>query len=91
MESVCEDPDVIQENIVVSFLSKPLLGSNWNRTFPWFTLNVLPLSTMCCGQQVKLGSPDYTNRDTEEAVQDFMKRIKCYESTYEPLDEVQDR
>ncbi|XP_062318006.1 6-phosphofructo-2-kinase/fructose-2,6-bisphosphatase 4a isoform X2 [Osmerus eperlanus] len=57
VESVCEDPDVIQENIV----------------------------------QVKLGSPDYTNCDTEEAVQDFMKRIKCYENSYEPLDEVQDR
>uniref|UniRef100_A0A672IQS3 6-phosphofructo-2-kinase/fructose-2,6-bisphosphatase 4-like n=1 Tax=Salarias fasciatus TaxID=181472 RepID=A0A672IQS3_SALFA len=57
VESVCEDPDVIQENIV----------------------------------QVKLGSPDYTNCDTEEAVQDFMKRIKCYENSYETLDEVLDR
>ncbi|XP_042262668.1 6-phosphofructo-2-kinase/fructose-2,6-bisphosphatase 4a isoform X2 [Thunnus albacares] len=57
VESVCEDPDVIQENIV----------------------------------QVKLGSPDYTNCDTEEAVEDFMKRIKCYENSYETLDEVLDR
>ncbi|CAI5688707.1 unnamed protein product [Oreochromis niloticus] len=57
VESVCEDPDVIQENIV----------------------------------QVKLGSPDYTNCNTEEAVEDFMKRIKCYENSYETLDEVQDR
>ncbi|TNN49670.1 6-phosphofructo-2-kinase/fructose-2,6-bisphosphatase 4 [Liparis tanakae] len=57
VESVCEDPDVIQENIV----------------------------------QVKLGSPDYTNCNTEEAAEDFMKRIKCYENTYEPLDEVLDR
>uniref|UniRef100_A0A674MNR4 6-phosphofructo-2-kinase/fructose-2,6-biphosphatase 4a n=1 Tax=Takifugu rubripes TaxID=31033 RepID=A0A674MNR4_TAKRU len=53
VESVCEDPDVIQENIV----------------------------------QVKLGSPDYTNCNTEEAVEDFMKRIKCYENSYETLDE----
>ncbi|XP_029357594.1 6-phosphofructo-2-kinase/fructose-2,6-bisphosphatase 4a isoform X6 [Echeneis naucrates] len=57
VESVCEDPDVIQENIV----------------------------------QVKLGSPDYTNCNTEDAVQDFMKRIKCYENSYETLDEVLDR
>lgn len=42
-------------------------------------------------QQVKLGSPDYTNCNTEEAVEDFMKRIKCYENSYETLDEVLDR
>uniref|UniRef100_A0AAV2M6E6 6-phosphofructo-2-kinase domain-containing protein n=1 Tax=Knipowitschia caucasica TaxID=637954 RepID=A0AAV2M6E6_KNICA len=57
VESVCEDPDVIQENIV----------------------------------QVKLGSPDYTNCNSDEAVEDFMKRIKCYENSYEPLDEALDR
>ncbi|XP_067360849.1 6-phosphofructo-2-kinase/fructose-2,6-bisphosphatase 4a isoform X1 [Channa argus] len=57
VESVCEDPDVIQENIV----------------------------------QVKLGSPDYTNCNTEDAIEDFMKRIKCYENSYETLDEVLDR
>ncbi|KAM6927611.1 LOW QUALITY PROTEIN: 6-phosphofructo-2-kinase/fructose-2,6-bisphosphatase 4-like [Xenentodon cancila] len=57
VESVCEDPDVIQENIV----------------------------------QVKLCSPDYTNCNTDEAVKDFMERIKCYENSYETLDEVLDR
>ncbi|XP_051768708.1 6-phosphofructo-2-kinase/fructose-2,6-bisphosphatase 4a isoform X5 [Ctenopharyngodon idella] len=57
VESVCEDPDVIAENIV----------------------------------QVKLGSPDYTHCNTEEAVADFMKRIKCYENSYQPLDEELDR
>uniref|UniRef100_A0A8C5ATA3 6-phosphofructo-2-kinase/fructose-2,6-biphosphatase 4a n=2 Tax=Gadus morhua TaxID=8049 RepID=A0A8C5ATA3_GADMO len=57
VESVCEDPHVIQENIV----------------------------------QVKLGSPDYTNCNTEEAVSDFMKRIQCYENSYQTLDEVLDR
>uniref|UniRef100_A0A4W6F8R6 6-phosphofructo-2-kinase/fructose-2,6-biphosphatase 4a n=1 Tax=Lates calcarifer TaxID=8187 RepID=A0A4W6F8R6_LATCA len=40
---------------------------------------------------LKLGSPDYTNCNTEEAVEDFMKRIKCYENSYETLDEVLDR
>uniref|UniRef100_A0A671S562 6-phosphofructo-2-kinase/fructose-2,6-bisphosphatase 4-like n=1 Tax=Sinocyclocheilus anshuiensis TaxID=1608454 RepID=A0A671S562_9TELE len=57
VESVCEDPDVIAENIV----------------------------------QVKLGSPDYIHCNTEEAVADFMKRIKCYENSYQPLDEELDR
>ncbi|KAM8868688.1 6-phosphofructo-2-kinase/fructose-2,6-bisphosphatase 4-like isoform 2-T2 [Synchiropus picturatus] len=57
VESVCEDPDVIKENIV----------------------------------QVKLESPDYTNCNTEDAVEDFMKRIQCYENSYETLDEVLDR
>ncbi|KAJ3603370.1 hypothetical protein NHX12_031112 [Muraenolepis orangiensis] len=41
--------------------------------------------------QVKLGSPDYINCNTEEAVEDFMKRIECYETSYQPLDEVLDR
>ncbi|KAI9522940.1 6-phosphofructo-2-kinase/fructose-2,6-bisphosphatase 4 [Dissostichus eleginoides] len=57
VESVCEDPDVIAQNIV----------------------------------QVKLDSPDYIHCNTEEAIEDFMKRIKCYESSYQPLDEVLDR
>lgn len=42
-------------------------------------------------QQVKLGSPDYIDCNTEEAVEDFMKRIKCYENSYQPLDEVLDK
>lgn len=52
-----------------------------------------PHSSLCrwSVQQVKLGSPDYTNCNTEEAAEDFMKRIKCYENSYEPLDEVLDR
>ncbi|XP_055019088.1 6-phosphofructo-2-kinase/fructose-2,6-bisphosphatase 4-like isoform X1 [Boleophthalmus pectinirostris] len=57
VESVCEDPDVIAENIV----------------------------------QVKLDSPDYIHTNSEEAIEDFMKRIKCYESSYQPLDETLDK
>ncbi|EQB77097.1 6-phosphofructo-2-kinase/fructose-2,6-bisphosphatase 4 isoform 5 [Camelus ferus] len=37
--------------------------------------------------QVKLGSPDYVNRDSDEATEDFMRRIECYENSYESLDE----
>uniref|UniRef100_A0A3Q3NNG0 6-phosphofructo-2-kinase/fructose-2,6-biphosphatase 4b n=1 Tax=Mastacembelus armatus TaxID=205130 RepID=A0A3Q3NNG0_9TELE len=57
VESVCDDTDVIAQNIV----------------------------------QVKLGSPDYIHCDTQEAIEDFMERIKCYESSYQSLDEALDR
>lgn len=40
---------------------------------------------------MKLGSPDYVNRDSDEATEDFMRRIECYENSYESLDEEQDR
>ncbi|XP_049995563.1 6-phosphofructo-2-kinase/fructose-2,6-bisphosphatase 4 isoform X5 [Alexandromys fortis] len=41
--------------------------------------------------QVKLGSPDYVNRDSDEATEDFMRRIECYENSYESLDEDLDK
>ncbi|XP_023582438.1 6-phosphofructo-2-kinase/fructose-2,6-bisphosphatase 4 isoform X2 [Trichechus manatus latirostris] len=41
--------------------------------------------------QVKLGSPDYVNRDSDEATEDFLRRIECYENSYESLDEELDR
>ncbi|MEE6502768.1 hypothetical protein FKM82_004631, partial [Ascaphus truei] len=41
--------------------------------------------------QVKLGSPDYVDCSSEEATDDFMKRIDCYKNSYEPLDETQDK
>ncbi|KAB0396999.1 hypothetical protein E2I00_000581 [Balaenoptera physalus] len=31
--------------------------------------------------QVKLGSPDYVNHDSDEATEDFMRRIECYENS----------
>lgn len=83
VESVCEDPDVIQENIVVRVLGSPA----HQQTAPGPALT----APAFLFQQVKLGSPDYTNCNTEEAVEDFMKRIKCYENSYETLDEVLDR
>lgn len=89
VESVCEDPDVIQENIVVSTcvcLCVHYMKSVWRQLS-----RVLFLFCFFSTQQVKLGSPDYTNCNTEEAVEDFMKRIKCYENSYETLDEVLDR
>ncbi|KAK2083227.1 hypothetical protein P7K49_038463 [Saguinus oedipus] len=45
IESICNDPGVIAENI----------------------------------RQVKLGSPDYVDCDREKVLEDFLKRIECYE------------
>lgn len=56
-----------------------------------FTLLTPPSCVSSLLQQVKLGSPDYIHCNTEEAIEDFMKRIKCYESSYQTLDEVLDR
>ncbi|XP_059858082.1 6-phosphofructo-2-kinase/fructose-2,6-bisphosphatase 1 isoform X5 [Delphinus delphis] len=53
IESICNDPDVIAENI----------------------------------RQVKLGSPDYIDCDHEKVLEDFLKRIECYEVNYQPLDD----
>lgn len=38
-------------------------------------------------KDVKLSSPDYYNRDPEEATVDFMKRINHYEAVYETITE----
>ena len=42
-------------------------------------------------QQVKLGSPDYIDCDREKVLEDFLKRIECYEVNYQPLDDELDR
>ncbi|KAL7988197.1 hypothetical protein Chor_007116 [Crotalus horridus] len=57
IESICDDPDIIQENI----------------------------------KQVKLTSPDYKDCNRDEVVEDFLKRIECYQKTYQPLDDELDR
>ncbi|XP_032331032.1 6-phosphofructo-2-kinase/fructose-2,6-bisphosphatase 1 isoform X9 [Camelus ferus] len=53
IESICNDPGIIAENI----------------------------------RQVKLSSPDYVDCDREKVLEDFLKRIECYEVNYQPLDD----
>ncbi|KAL8222372.1 UNVERIFIED_CONTAM: 6-phosphofructo-2-kinase/fructose-2,6-bisphosphatase 3 [Gekko kuhli] len=36
--------------------------------------------------EVKLSSPDYRDCNSADAMEDFMKRISCYQSSYQPLD-----
>ncbi|XP_041655118.1 6-phosphofructo-2-kinase/fructose-2,6-bisphosphatase 1-like isoform X1 [Cheilinus undulatus] len=42
-------------------------------------------------KQVKFGSPDYVDRDIDEANEDFLKRIECYRASYMPIDDERDR
>ncbi|KAL7982815.1 hypothetical protein Chor_013151 [Crotalus horridus] len=37
-------------------------------------------------KEVKLSSPDYKDCNSTDAMEDFMKRISCYQSSYQPLD-----
>jgi len=52
IESICDDPDVIYQNIL----------------------------------EVKLSSPDYKNCSDEEAVNDFIERIRHYKDQYQTVD-----
>lgn len=40
---------------------------------------------------MKFGSPDYIDRDIDEAMEDFNKRIDCYKTSYMPIDDEKDR
>uniref|UniRef100_A0A8C7XNR3 6-phosphofructo-2-kinase/fructose-2,6-biphosphatase 1 n=1 Tax=Oryzias sinensis TaxID=183150 RepID=A0A8C7XNR3_9TELE len=42
-------------------------------------------------RQVKFGSPDYIDCDEDEAMEDFIKRIDCYKTSYLPIDDEKDR
>ena len=60
-------------------------------------INVFYVESVCTDPEivknnildVKLNGPDYKNLapTTEEALEDFVKRIRHYEDSYEPLDE----
>jgi 6-phosphofructo-2-kinase/fructose-2,6-biphosphatase 1 len=54
-------------------------------------MSPLVLCLSLFSQQVKLGSPDYIDCDQEKVLDDFLKRIECYEVNYQPLDEDLDR
>ncbi|TNN65238.1 6-phosphofructo-2-kinase/fructose-2,6-bisphosphatase [Liparis tanakae] len=41
-------------------------------------------------KQVKFGSPDYVDRDIDEALEDFSQRIECYRASYMPIDNEKD-
>lgn len=95
VESICDDPAIIEENIKV----RPRAGCD-NRDLEVTTRVERGREAVCTPkkavlppilQQVKLSSPDYKGRGQDEAVADFLKRIECYKATYEPLDDELDR
>lgn len=86
MESICDDPDIIAENIKVS----ECVNASLTHFSTVRIIVTLPCCFLSC-QQVKLSSPDYVDCDKDEAVADFLKRIDCYKMTYVPLDDHKDR
>ena len=110
VESMCNDPDIIAENIQVMMINDKgawcfipcMTQINTQYCDCMHNYLIIDLLPFCCrqshgcevdfcSQQVKLGSPDYADRDTEEAMQDFIQRIGCYEATYVPIDDKTDR
>ncbi len=94
VESICDDPEIIAENIKVRNIFTPrwiyLKGNvcrGWDVTlsieFQIFFFFSIP--------QVKFGSPDYVDRDIDEALADFIQRIECYKASYMPIDDEKDR
>ncbi|XP_058837688.1 6-phosphofructo-2-kinase/fructose-2,6-bisphosphatase isoform X2 [Topomyia yanbarensis] len=71
VESVCDDPQIIEQNIMIKLRSIVHL--------PPLVLNSI--------EEVKVSSPDYRNMNMEEALSDFRLRIEHYQERYEPLDE----
>lgn len=57
VESICDDPNLIESNIV----------------------------------EVKVSSPDYTNMNKEDALNDFRQRIEHYQEKYQPLHETNEK
>lgn len=43
-------------------------------------------ASLSVDQEVKVSSPDYPERNRENVMDDFLKRIECYKVTYQPLD-----
>ncbi|NXE50333.1 F262 bisphosphatase, partial [Casuarius casuarius] len=69
-----------------------LISSKLSRGFG--TLTVFFVESVCDDPEViaanilevKVSSPDYPERNRENVMDDFLKRIECYKVTYQPLD-----
>ncbi|GAB5584634.1 6-phosphofructo-2-kinase/fructose-2 [Prionailurus iriomotensis] len=93
IESICNDPGIIAENIRRTKIGKDEVKlslfaddmenpTDSNKSL----LELIPEFSKVTGQ-VKLGSPDYIDCDREKVLEDFLKRIECYEVNYQPLDD----
>jgi hypothetical protein len=80
VESICDDPKVIQSNVKVCRSFFKTSKKHFNILFE------IEIS-----QEVKIRSPDYASfNDEEAALSDFLERIQFYENIYEQIDEVLD-
>ncbi|KAL8603347.1 hypothetical protein ACOMHN_039710 [Nucella lapillus] len=76
VESVCDDPAIIEANILIHPFNLLFVESVCDDP-AIIEANIL---------EVKVCSPDYVGRDKNEAVVDFLQRIEHYRETYETLD-----
>ena len=84
MESICDDPEIVAQNIKVEHLLAYTITTNACSSCAYSHTHPPPTHTP--PQTVKLTSPDYKGSNPDDAVKDFEKRIKNYELVYEPLD-----
>ncbi|XP_055620738.1 6-phosphofructo-2-kinase/fructose-2,6-bisphosphatase isoform X2 [Toxorhynchites rutilus septentrionalis] len=73
VESICDDPQIIEQNIMMKLSFMEHLPS--------------PLVVSDVSEEVKVSSPDYRNMNMDEALSDFRLRIEHYQERYELLDE----
>ncbi|XP_078677792.1 6-phosphofructo-2-kinase/fructose-2,6-bisphosphatase 1-like isoform X33 [Branchiostoma floridae x Branchiostoma belcheri] len=80
IESMCDDPEVVAENVK----GHEELGeiSEGRGAAAPFRRDV---------GEVKVNSPDYRNMNKDEAMRDFLERIRMYQKSYEPLDTEYDK
>ncbi|XP_078594994.1 6-phosphofructo-2-kinase/fructose-2,6-bisphosphatase-like isoform X6 [Branchiostoma floridae x Branchiostoma japonicum] len=80
IESMCDDPEVVAENVK----GHEELGeiSEGHGAAAPFRREV---------GEVKVNSPDYRNMNKDEAMRDFLERIRMYQKSYEPLDTQHDK
>ncbi|MGH0131009.1 UNVERIFIED_CONTAM: hypothetical protein FKN15_008693 [Acipenser sinensis] len=71
VESVCEDPSVVETNIMVFFVESVCEDPSVVET------NIM---------EVKVSCPDYKDCNRTDAMDDFLKRIECYRASYQPLE-----
>lgn len=92
VESICDDPEIIAENIKVRSITP---GYVYLYVFVFLEAGMLCSQSNSKSaftfQQVKSGSPDYVDRDIDEAMEDFIQRIECYRASYMPIDDEKDR
>ncbi|XP_071532087.1 6-phosphofructo-2-kinase/fructose-2,6-bisphosphatase-like isoform X2 [Panulirus ornatus] len=82
VESICDDPAIIESNIRDVKISGP--------DYPWSSPVNSNTPGHPCSQEVKVSSPDYCGMTAEEALSDFLQRIEHYMAQYQPLDEAKE-